>query len=1390
MSKSPYQPSFDTFETRDLPSSGPIAPVAPLENFQNPTANIRVLDQAQQNIVGVTREGRSAIADAFFTQGMGYGWQMSKISNGQETDPGYGSNVLGKADTYGFGTEAAPEVVRVTPSFALEVINNNQLKITWSNMNTSQGACWFRCGWLGDRIVWNPEGTTTINVPNTTGDPKFDQIGVTGPWGELWTGITYRIQGGHFTQVPSSSNYTFAGWATWSRTLPNDDIGTSGIENHGGDKTIGNVTLHTNEVLVHPGKSEDVAFTWTSQAAGTASIQAILQDARAGMGDGVRYTIQRIKADGTETTTLSSGVIVDGGNLGITEGALSVAVGVGDKIKLIVCAKGTGTDPNDDKWDTIRVVKLEVKLTEAEKTYEKVTVAPSIQLRTTNNGNTLFVDYRNMPEGMKLRAMRRGIQWNDGDWGKTEVSLPAGTGSSWVSFNAWSGDISVYPVDIWLVDANSDNEPIEEKKLSFTMQGNTSSPLSGVPTTRIFVPSRDNDVLKSFGYEPTETDMAEEVAVVDYKNKLLQAPAARNWTEGQTFDARAQAEAMGIYTGTYFASGGHLIGNGGTYRVMYDLAQDKYQRHSVHSDGGAYIIRPLYMVKNDVKKLPQEFWTRLPNGDILTKPNGPRQIIYEISLLGTYTGGVNGTTDNPEELMPIEGLHISGGIQQLKAELADPQYTGFRNLITEFREASSPVLLPGTAVQLICQFESIGTVGGQITVRTTCGFTGDPNQDPVQGMDTYNFAVNGKYSLVRNVYAPSNPPTANARPIITVEVQYPDGRREILGQRLAKVATDRTFVRTDPASGKKVSTYVDYTPEDFARIQRLVRRIAERTGIPTPTFVGDTSQGRAMNPNSYYERVAQDLLRSGDPNARILGFGDQISAAIAKANRDVFVDTFTNTQLSQNSQLDEAHTAIAIEGAQSALKLYIQNPQNIPAHNALISFFIDTFGIPQAQAESRVTSLAQGQETSLQQALGWFNINESIEDLTYFVRNDTAMSRLFLGMLQEAKRNNTFENHTEIARAIENITGINMFKVLHVFERSDGNWTRILGRMKNLFTTAQFGHIFEPKPGPEQEILMAQTNKDAANAYISGEKIRVRFDMALNTSNYNHIFGYVWQNGAQVDTQHPVTGEVSGKLFFDVAVGAASKQLVASGGNIQIGLVAWVPLENQSGYRTISGLTNHMIIPEHAEFAFEPQDVIGNAQWLALTDAQKNTVRNALNFGEGIPEKNAQLLNWLVNYIRNNESLTNQNGQLKWMGQAIQDDPNDDRDNGGNWGECKYWLQTNVLKDGLGITILKNKTNNFAWDSSDSIENRTVEGEVGTNFESIVKNPEIIHSGDMIQVFGGSFVKQHTMVIGRVENDGIWVFDSNYVAKTPQYHKINFSSFNSALTQFTIYRLR
>ncbi|MEE3373144.1 MAG: PSD1 and planctomycete cytochrome C domain-containing protein [Planctomycetota bacterium] len=100
-------------------------------------------------------------------------------------------------------------------------------------------------------------------------------------------------------------------------------------------------------VAVHPTPNQGVAVAWRSPIQGKIRLRTQIQDVHDG-GNGVEWTLE--KSRGIDVTTLQSGSIARGGKAIWGDGAPPIDVQVGDRLRVIVSAKG-----NDHICDLTRI---------------------------------------------------------------------------------------------------------------------------------------------------------------------------------------------------------------------------------------------------------------------------------------------------------------------------------------------------------------------------------------------------------------------------------------------------------------------------------------------------------------------------------------------------------------------------------------------------------------------------------------------------------------------------------------------------------------------------------------------------------------------------------------------------------------------------------------------------------------------------------------------------------------------------------------------------------------------------------------------------------------------------------------------------------------------------
>lgn len=212
--------------------------------------------------------------------------------------------------------------------------------------------------------------------------------------------------------------------------------------------------------------------------------------------------------------------------------------------------------------------------------------------------------------------------------------------------------------------------------------------------------------------------------------------------------------------------------------------------------------------------------------------------------------------------------------------------------------------------------------------------------------------------------------------------------------------------------------------------------------------------------------------------------------------------------------------------------------------------------ISSEQLHQAASEVIPSYEQAYSEALSWYSNN--ISRPGYYVRDNTVVGRLFLGLLHKFKNANDIER-THLSKVVEKITNIPFEKILAA--RVCGVQSpSIEENMKANFLEAQYVHIFSAGEVNGPEVITVQPNR---TDYSAESTIKIRFDVSIGSQNFSHAKAYVWQNGVQTATQVPVGEEIKHRLFVEIPVSKASEQLIFSPMDgrpkIQIGIITWTP---------------------------------------------------------------------------------------------------------------------------------------------------------------------------------------------------------------------------------------
>jgi hypothetical protein len=211
-----------------------------------------------------------------------------------------------------------------------------------------------------------------------------------------------------------------------------------------------------------------------------------------------------------------------------------------------------------------------------------------------------------------------------------------------------------------------------------------------------------------------------------------------------------------------------------------------------------------------------------------------------------------------------------------------------------------------------------------------------------------------------------------------------------------------------------------------------------------------------------------------------------------------------------------------------------------------------------------------------------------------------------------------------------------------------------------------------------------------------------------------------------------------------------------------------------------------------------------------MSEADKNKILEALSFTDLSPRPRAQkaityaLEQFLGQNAIDQHRMTWQNAQKGWLGTRYES----------FWdGQCKYWMEQTILgATDVNISIGGNPfssdkiTNrealNYYWNSTADVSTllqggtNADHGTLGTRLKEQYLQGKLL-TGDLIQYTMPTYA--HTLMIGAVTEQGIWVLDSNYGDKilinnewkpdnTPRYHFRTWENLNKT-DKFTLYRI-
>ncbi|MFA5273419.1 MAG: LamG-like jellyroll fold domain-containing protein [Candidatus Peribacter sp.] len=444
--------------------------------------------------------------------------------------------------------------------------------------------------------------------------------------------------------------------------------------------------------------------------------------------------------------------------------------------------------------------------------------------------------------------------------------------------------------------------------------------------------------------------------------------------------------------------------------------------------------------------------------------------------------------------------------------------------------------------------------------------------------------------------------------------------------------------------------------------------------------------------------------------------------------------------------------------------------------------------------------------TMLAEVSGWYQ-DTTPNDLPSIdgerVREDSTAGRVFLGFWQNAYlwRGNPQDLLSRCVK-IEAVTGVNALGLYGLARHAD--YERFTDGMRYLFTQAGFGHIFLPYGPVNQLQPLTASLADAQGTYLNG-CIRVGLDHALLAGAIKSIQVYASGslNGTEIHLgSQPIAVTDPNKLFIDAPVAEIGRRMAIANyaGPVYIKVAAWLPEKETDGVTpkhltsVIAGVdvrwdgTFDNGIKDPSTFSTKNGDL--------LTEEQVKAVRDALAFDDlaSLPTGNRQILQRLIDdYLNSGQLRYDTEGYVGPKGFELESTIL----HGG--GQCKEWVY-NLIENATGVTVPLNDEADYAkWEEKTDARIKMVEKPTSNKLSDQVQS---LRSGDIIQM-NWKNVTPHTMVVGKIEEDGIWVFDSNWGDQaefdengnkilddeTLRYRFVSFDSFEQGAQDFTTYRI-
>ncbi len=517
--------------------------------------------------------------------------------------------------------------------------------------------------------------------------------------------------------------------------------------------------------------------------------------------------------------------------------------------------------------------------------------------------------------------------------------------------------------------------------------------------------------------------------------------------------------------------------------------------------------------------------------------------------------------------------------------------------------------------------------------------------------------------------------------------------------------------------------------------------------------------------NALVRAARIDWVMRNSPDSRIVAMhGDQ---------RDVFVLTLSNF-LSQNPTADTQSSIIV------AMNLVDERTTDL-LKNGGVRISGPTHS-DQKEAADAIANVPQ--RTLYNEALSWYDNTPDSLHGTLSLRTDTIVGKMMMGAARKLWMEPTAEKRWEIAFTLQRLTDIPAKKFMDIYAAAVDT-SIFSSNITKLLADAQYEVRLSPDTSSSPRFTAAHPDipKSSNHVYDGSRDIRVRFDLLP----FGQDFLYV-----QAIFNGNVVASSRSALFIDIPFSTFNQSMPSATITLRAGLSNGTTIEIES---------DAFVIAPDALFDKDFSKVLDSAP-----ADKRSAVSGALKMDlSNLPAKNNLLLTFLEKkYFSTGELQFDVYNNTK--GFELQST----QEHGGD--QCKTWLYNIVNEETNGDTLLPPNATKSTWDLENNNEISTISSGIKGEFET--KTIDCV-SGDIVQVdYSG---RQHTMVIGKVENTGIWFFDSNFGElqeyemdpndstkflldvngnknllqddETVRYHFISYDTLNKNALEFSIYRL-